>query len=341
MVSSGEARYYDFGRYRLDISNDQLLKNNEAIPLTQKSVEILRFLVQNRGEVLNKTSFFNNVWAESYVDETNLTQHIYRIRKVLGNSENGNIYIETIPKYGYRFIGEVKEIYDDSSTLSLAKETNLSSPPSGLEKKPANNEETPVEAKSASKNSVKTSREKKPSFASLLDKRTLLALFIGAIISLVIYQGFAFFSQSGAVGLKTKSVLILPFKQIGEANDERLGLGTADAIISKLGSLEEITVIPTESIITYAKKDSAQYGDNLFKIGRKMNADIIITGTIQREGESVRINVMFYRANDKQQLCSAKFDEEFSNVFSLQDSISGRVLNKLLTELNDHSEHVN
>jgi len=345
MVSSSEARYYDFGRYRLDVTKNQLLKNNQAIPLTHKSVEILRFLIQNRGEILDKNKFFKTVWAETYVDETNLTQHIYRIRKALGDSENGNVFIETIPKYGYRFIGEVKEIFDYSIRTDPRVANKLLNSLSNFEKEIETDQitkpsEVSCEPIPISQRTVKIRNERKSIFISLLDKKSLVAIFIGAILSITIYQVFGYFSQNNADSLKTKSVLVLPFTQIGDSNDARLGLGTADAIISKLGSLREITVIPTESIINYAKKDSAHYRDNLFRMGRSLNADMVITGTIQREGDSARINVMFYRVNDKQQLCAAKFDEEFSRVFDLQDSISRDVLNKLVNELNEHEDHI-
>ncbi len=345
MVSSNKARYYDFGHYRLDITNDRLLKNNETIPLTQKSVDILRFLVQNSGEIINKTSFFNTVWAESYVDETNLTQHIYRLRKALEDTENGNVYIETIPKCGYRFIANVVEVYDESTDIEPVK--TLETPTLNTNLDISNKDENKLDNESNSVSDGKRPTSPLPILneptatiqqpPSIFNRRNFFILFIGAFISLLFFQAY-FYITNNVISAepRVKSVVVLPFKLIGDAKDERLGLGTADAIISQIGKLENFKVNPTESIINYSKNDSSQYDEDLFKLGNGINADILITGTLQQDGNSTRINVMFYHVENKRQICTAKLDGEFSNVFALQDSVSNQVLKKLLAEIEGH-----
>jgi len=118
--SVDKVHYYDFGSFRLDLLNRELLKNGVHVSITQKSFELLQFLIENRGRGLRKNEILNNIWTESYVEEANLAQHIYMIRKVLKDNGNTEKYIETIPKYGYRFNGEVFESSGNETPLQRA-----------------------------------------------------------------------------------------------------------------------------------------------------------------------------------------------------------------------------
>jgi Tol biopolymer transport system component/DNA-binding winged helix-turn-helix (wHTH) protein len=109
--------FYEFGDYQIDTVNRRLLCNGAAVPLKAKAVDTLLLLIQHNGEVVEKDELMNQLWPESFVEEANLTQNIYMLRKALGARE----YIETIPRRGYRFAAEIKE-WDDSSDLIVVKE---------------------------------------------------------------------------------------------------------------------------------------------------------------------------------------------------------------------------
>src|SRR5688572_15892339 len=112
--------FYDFGDFRLDVVNCRLLKNGIPVQITHKSFEILQKLIEKRDRMLKKEELLSTIWEDCYVEEATLTQHIYMLRKVL--QENGKIYIETIPKNGYRFIANVEEINSDSEDLKKQDE---------------------------------------------------------------------------------------------------------------------------------------------------------------------------------------------------------------------------
>ena len=97
--------------------NRRLLCNGVAVPLKAKAVDTLLLLIQHNGEVIEKDELMNLLWPDSFVEEANLTQNIYMLRKALGEGQ----FIETIPRRGYRFAAEVKE-WDDSSDLIVIKE---------------------------------------------------------------------------------------------------------------------------------------------------------------------------------------------------------------------------
>lgn len=101
--------YYEFPPFCLDVVERLLLRDGEIIPLTPKAFDVLLLLVQNSGHVVERSELMNTVWPETFVEEANLTQNIFMLRKALGESSGGNKFILTIAKRGYRFVANVKE----------------------------------------------------------------------------------------------------------------------------------------------------------------------------------------------------------------------------------------
>ena len=98
---------YDFGPYRLDPSKRVLTCAGEKIALTPKATDILIVLVMNAGELVQKDELIREVWPDTFVEEANLTQNIFRLRKALDDHRAGPRYIETVTRRGYRFISAV------------------------------------------------------------------------------------------------------------------------------------------------------------------------------------------------------------------------------------------
>ena len=110
---------YGFGDYLLEVSERRLWKEKELIPLTPKAFETLVVLVSNKGRVVEKDTLLDKVWADTFVEEGTLAQNILTLRKALGHFENGRQFIETVPRVGYRFINDVKEIVSDDEIVIL------------------------------------------------------------------------------------------------------------------------------------------------------------------------------------------------------------------------------
>lgn len=107
-MESVPPKTYDFGEFRLDAGEQILWRGDSVADVTPKAVEILLILVKNAGRIVSKEEIFTQVWADSFVEEANLTHHIFRLRKVLGNGD-GQEFIQTVPKRGYRFVAPVRE----------------------------------------------------------------------------------------------------------------------------------------------------------------------------------------------------------------------------------------
>lgn len=99
---------YEFGTFRLDPAERQLLRDGVNVRLTPKVFEMLVVLVERNGHLVEKKELLNLVWADAFVEEANLARCVHTLRRALGEEHSGHKYIETVPKRGYRFNGEVR-----------------------------------------------------------------------------------------------------------------------------------------------------------------------------------------------------------------------------------------
>lgn len=125
---------YDFGPYRLDPVRRTLWRRGELVALPPKAVEVLTALVKQPGTVLAKHDLMRSVWPDTFVEEANLVQMIFLLRRAIEDRNGGREYIRTVPRRGYRFAGDVRSIeigrtyrIESIAVLPLA---NLSGDPS-------------------------------------------------------------------------------------------------------------------------------------------------------------------------------------------------------------------
>src|SRR6266545_4516003 len=114
-------RFYEFGPFQIDKLNHVLLRDGETLPLKPKVFDTLLLLVENRGRVLDKEELLTRLWPDTVVEESNLSQNVYLLRKVLGEEPRGESYIATMPKRGYRFVASVREVEDAATDLNPEK----------------------------------------------------------------------------------------------------------------------------------------------------------------------------------------------------------------------------
>src|SRR5213078_576642 len=110
-------RFYEFGPFHIDKVNHVLMRDGETLPLKPKVFDTLLLLVENRGRVLDKDELLSRLWPDTVVEESNLSQNVYLLRKALGDEPGGEAYIETMPKRGYRFVASVNEVEASGADL--------------------------------------------------------------------------------------------------------------------------------------------------------------------------------------------------------------------------------
>ena len=303
MIELSESKVYEFEEFRLDAKSHRLFRqeSGELVPLTPKAVELLLFLVENSARVLSKDELLDKVWENSFVEEANLSQTIFVLRKTLGENTKEPRFILTAPNRGYQFIAPVSEINADDKILD---ETFLSeSPPSKVQKPETQNPKSKI--------------------------RWLAAAPFVLLIAFGIYWFYPK-SKPATIG-EIKTIAVLPFEDLSaEQTEKYLGVSLADALTNKFGGLKQLTVRPTRSVLKYSESR-----EDLGKIGRELQVDAVLDGRIQRVGERIRVSVQLIRTSDNATIWAGNFDDQFTNFFAVQDSISQKVVQSLALRIDE------
>ena len=103
------AQVYQFGPFTLDAGRRRLLRHGEIITVPPKALDVLHVLLDNRGRTVDKGDLMSRVWRDAIVEEANLTQSVFVLRRALGDEPSDPQYISTVARRGYRFVGNVSE----------------------------------------------------------------------------------------------------------------------------------------------------------------------------------------------------------------------------------------
>lgn len=122
-MSNKTLTLYEFDEFRVDAGRKCLWHADQLVSLTPKAFETLLALLRHRGEVVGKDVLLDEVWADTFVEESTLSQNILTLRKALGAFEKDKQFIVTVPRRGYRFVAEVREIVGDEEFFVVEKRT--------------------------------------------------------------------------------------------------------------------------------------------------------------------------------------------------------------------------
>jgi Tol biopolymer transport system component/DNA-binding winged helix-turn-helix (wHTH) protein len=121
---------YKFGAFVLDSESRVLLKDDRPVPTTGKILDLLVLLVERHGNVVDKDDLLSQLWPGTVVEEANLTQGVFTLRKILGDNPKDHRYIATVAGRGYQFVARVVEVPDEPTPLT-GKDHALSTEPRG------------------------------------------------------------------------------------------------------------------------------------------------------------------------------------------------------------------
>ncbi len=255
---SSKVLQYEFGNYRLLPSERLLYRDGENIPLKSKVFETLLTLVRHPGKLLTKDELMVQIWGNNFVEEANLTQNIFTLRKIFGEKPRDHQFIVTVPGRGYRFVA-------------------------------------PVEIITEAKNENQTSGALSPSLN-------------GHIISI--------------------AVLPLRFLIPKESESEKyLGLAIADSLITQLSACRKFSVRSTEAVLKYAETEK-----DAIAIGRELDVEVVLSGTIQTLNTKIRANLQLYETKSGDTLWADKFEVVSDDFFEMQDRISSQAADALVRQ---------
>jgi TolB-like protein/DNA-binding winged helix-turn-helix (wHTH) protein len=307
-----------FGPFQLDAGERQLLREGKPVPLTPKCFDLLLVLVENSGHLVEKNEILERLWPDQFVEEGNLSFNISVLRKALGEIDSKRSYIETVPKKGFRFVGLVKRVFPEESVGRAGSDIELE------------DSEPPFDSAKSGEPSVETTDPPIPSMAVPQSTRNRVAIIaVLAAATVIAASYFVLRNRSNAAVTPFKTVAVLPFKPIlASTRDESLELGMAETLITSLAGIKQLVVRPMSSVRKYAdlQQDSSQ-------AGRELQVDAVLDGSIQKDGDRVRVAVRLIDTHNGALLWAEQFDENFTDIFKVQDSISRRVTNALKLKL--------
>jgi DNA-binding winged helix-turn-helix (wHTH) protein/TolB-like protein/Flp pilus assembly protein TadD len=290
----------EFGGFRLDRGRRLLLRiGGEPVNLTDKAFDALVYLVEHGGRLVSKDELLRALWPTTVVEENSLYVTISALRRSLKDESGGERMIATVAGRGYQFVAEVRIAAAPARDVVPRAEAGPAAVPQRLER-------------------TMTSNWRLPAMIAAVAVTT-----IAAIVVLVQYDEGAR-DLSGPV----RTLAVLPFKPLTAADrNESLELGMTETLIAGLNG-GNLSVTPLSSVRRYSGMEQ----DGL-AAGRALGVQAVLEGHIQRAGDKLRISARLLDVGDGRQLWAQRYDEQFTDIFSVQDAIAERVRTALTVEL--------
>lgn len=297
---------YKFGQFLLDPEERVLLRDGKPVSLTPKAFDILLVLAENSGHLVRKDDLMRRVWPDAFVEEANLAQNISVIRRVLDT--NDERYIETVPKLGYR--------------LSVKTDTSVES--QGKPEVPHDHEsaELPDRTDPLKPGDDPVRRRMWQNFAGI----------VALVLAAVGITGWVLYTRSrtgGAAPVRIRSLAVVPLENLSRDPDqEYFADGMTDELITDLAKIHSLRVISRNSVMQYKGKHKP-----VPQIGRELNVDAVIEGTVVHAGDRVRITAQLIAAQEDRHLWADTYEGDLRNVLALQDEVTTAIARQISIQL--------
>ena len=305
---------YEFGPFRLEPAERKLLRGNEVVVLTPKAFDTLVLLVRNSGHLLEKDELLSMVWPDSFVEEGNLSNNIFILRKALGEDPS---YIETVPKRGYRFVGAVRQLPSAEKALGEQREFAsyaLTTPAQTLLPQTTPTAEPRVGAGNRKRASV------------LVLTLAMVAALLGSLGWKIVRGRRVPLSSA----LHVRSLAVLPLANLsGDPEQEYFADGMTEELITELSRIGSLKVISRTSVTQY----KGERKKSLPQIGRELNVDAVMEGSVLRSGNRVRIVAHMIYAPTDQNLMVETYERDIGDVLKLQREVAESITQQVRVKL--------
>jgi DNA-binding winged helix-turn-helix (wHTH) protein/TolB-like protein/Tfp pilus assembly protein PilF len=306
---------YEFGQFRIDPDERLLLREGKPIALTPKAFETLLALVENSGHVVKKDDLMRRVWPDAFVEEVNLAQNVSALRRAL--DINGEQYIETVPKLGYRLIAKARPIRALGEAVDEAPLGREQDADTG-----ADVDLTRLKPESESGSIAPLAPPASPKIAVTRTKVFVLAIIFAALAGTALY--FAFPREK-----VIDSIAVLPLvNATSDPNSDYLSEGLTDGLINGLSQLPNLTVKSERSVARYRGPDIDPK-----LVGRELSVRAVLVGKLVQHGDSLSISVELVDARDDSHIWGHEYNRNTADIAGMQETISKDIAEKLRPKL--------
>jgi DNA-binding winged helix-turn-helix (wHTH) protein/TolB-like protein/Flp pilus assembly protein TadD len=332
---------YRFDGVEVDPSHGCLRRNGVELPVRQKSIQALLFLLEQRHRLVTKEELIEHVWQGMAVSDDALVQLIKEIRQSLGDDPRQPRFIKTVPKAGYRFIASVDEIYLDLPTAIGIE--RLSSIEIEYEEEITNEMDGREDRETGRDGETRTSPHRLVSASPrprIIYVAVLAILVLGGALTTYLLRRSAGRSSLSDVTLPVspgrKPLAVMYFdNQSGSTDLEWLREGLADMLIASLSRSKQLNVLSRQQLFILLERIGHRPADPIrlddaIEIGRKSQAEVIVLGSFARLGDKIRINVSLYNTSNGQQTASESIvADRPSDILTQVDLLSFKLSNQL------------
>lgn len=307
-MAAQQKHIYEFGSFRLIPLERQLLREDQPVQLPSKTFDLLVVLVENSGHLIGKEELLKRIWPDSFVEEANLSVNMTALRRALGEGPEDHRYVETVPRHGYRFVAEVKEKWENSAPADPVMQAKHA-----------------VEVGASAPATL-------PAAASRSGFSVRLLLFAGAGL-LIILSALIGLNAAGLrdrlfgnrAPVQVHSLAVLPLKNVsGDSTQDYVADGITDALIAEISRIESLRVMSRPAIMNF--KNTAR---SLSDVGRELNVDAIVNGSVARTGDRVRVSLQLIHVPTGKTIWSADYDRDLRDALTLQGEVQRGVADSI------------
>lgn len=291
-----------FGPFEVDVAAGELRKSGLKLKLAGQPFEILAILLEQAGEVITREELRQKLWPENtFVDyDHSLNAAVNKLRDALSDSADTPLYIETLPRRGYRFIAPVQAAVPSPAP---APAPAPSAPPVSSEA---------------------LSGVEKPEFRPSISLRRIGATAAAAalLVAIATLVGVSRRNQRRVpADSSVRALAVLPFANLSrDPEQEYFADGITEALISRLSQIQSLHVISRTSVMQYREAKQP-----LPEIARRLSVDAVVEGTVQRAGERVAIFANLVEASSDRSLWTGRYEGDLRDILGLQSQVAGAI----------------
>src|SRR5215204_3837394 len=289
---------YRFDGFTLNIERRLLTDDSgSVVDITPKAAEILCLLVENAGQLVTKEEIIKRVWSDSFVEEANLSHHIFKLRKALGETEDRKL-IETVPKRGYRFVGELRS--DDAASAEPNPEVRSTPMPWWM-------------------------------FAAAAGVLLVILTSVGWYV----YSSKQKSSPSDITKVEeVRSIAVMPFtNESGNEDVEYLSDGMTETLINSLSEIPSLSVKSRPAVFRYKGRDVAYP-----TLASELDVQALLFGRLTLRGNDLSLFLSLIDPQTENQIWGKQYVRKLSDLVLLQSEIGRDVAQSLEARLSAAAE---
>jgi TolB-like protein/DNA-binding winged helix-turn-helix (wHTH) protein len=302
------ARIASFGHYAVDLRSGELRKCGTKVKMGEQPFQILLLLLENHGELVTREELRSKLWAhDTFVDfDHGLNSAVQRLRDCLSDTAERPLWVETIPRRGYRFAGPVEW----SDIANLTPINGMVAP-------------LPGEIGSAGTPQVSVDQPISPPAPGREWRFPGAAIWIVIVSALLLVWPLYKYAPTrkiipSGVSVQIRSIAILPLENLsGDPAQDYLADGMTDELITTLAKHRELRITSRGSVTRFKQ---AHRPTN--EIARELGVEGIILGSVVRSGQKLRVNAQLIRPSDDTVIWSESYDRDATDLFLLQAELA-------------------